>query len=232
MNEIKEAPNRETVSVTYTYSDYVNMSHNHINYKKRPGIYKYVKRTMDFLLASVALIILLPILILIAIIIVIDDPKGKPVFRQVRIGYQGKPFNIFKFRTMFAYVPANLPTKSIDNSDMLVTRVGKALRKYSLDELPQLINVVLGSMSLVGPRPLIPEEVEMHEVRRKGGAYSVLPGMTGLSQISGRDKILDDNKAYLDNLYARNVNFRQDFKILLATIPKVLCADGSYDIRK
>lgn len=133
---------------------------------------------------------------------------------------------------MYAYVSHNLPTNRREDPDAMITQYGRVLRKYSLDELPQLFNVIIGNMSLVGPRPLIPEEQDMHVARLKNGVYLVRPGITGLAQIKGRDMIESQEKAYWDTQYVQNISFTQDLKIILQSIPRVFQAEGVDDKKK
>lgn len=187
---------------------------------------KYVKNILDFLLSFILLIILSPLFLLIAIISKISEPKGKVFFRQARAGLNSQPFTCYKFRSMKMTAPAEASTWELDNPNDLITPLGKLLRKTSLDELPQLINIFLGDMSFVGPRPVILKETELIEARKANKADRVKPGITGLSQISGRDDLSPKEKAYTDGLYAADLSFRNDAKIILKTIPKVIKADG------
>ena len=122
--------------------------------------------------------------------------------------------------------PHDTPTHLLENPEQYITKVGKFLRKTSLDELPQLINILLGDMSLVGPRPLIPQEKYIHRLREQNGVYRVRPGMTGLAQINGRDKLLPDEKVRYDVAYLNHFGCRQDISIIFATLPGVLSGDG------
>ena len=154
------------------------------------------------------------------------DSEGGGFFRQVRIGKNSKAFVCYKFRTMYVTAPHNCPTSRLENGERYVTRVGRVLRRTSLDELPQLFNVLRGDMSLVGPRPLIAEEREVHRLRRERGVYDLRPGITGLSQISGRDRISDALKVELDQRYLAEFGFMQDVKIIGATVSKVISGEG------
>ena len=144
-----------------------------------------MKRAFDFTCSLIAVIILLPLFALLSLIILIDD--GKPVlFRQQRVGRNNEVFSIYKFRTMKNNT-GNVATAQLKNSDEFITRSGRFFRKTSLDELPQLFNILKGDMSFVGPRPLIPEEEEIRQLRNEKGVYAVRPGMTGLAQINGAE---------------------------------------------
>ena len=187
--------------------------------------YRIVKRLMDLVLSFVSLLILL-VPMLIVLIIDAVDLGGNPIFTQNRIGRGGKPFRIYKIRTMRRDTPRYLATGEISDPDRYITRVGRILRKLSIDELPQLLNILIGDMSIVGPRPLIPEEKGIHAMREKAGVYSLRPGMTGLAQINGRDTVLADEKVYWDTEYLRHFSFGQDLRIIFHSFIKVLAADG------
>lgn len=183
-----------------------------------------MKRLFDFFCSLVLLIVLSPILAIIALVILIDD--GPPViFRQSRVGKDERIFKIYKFRTM-KNGTRNAATHDLVESEDAVTRSGKGLRKLSLDELPQLVNIVKGDMSFVGPRPLIPEEKAIRELRRARGVYSVRPGVTGWSQVNGRDLVDDETKAKMDQEYVQRHSLLFDLKILLKTVVVVLKRDG------
>ena len=187
--------------------------------------YQLLKRIIDILVAiSVLAVSLLPMAI-IALVIYVDDP-GKVFFTHYRVGRNGKRFKLYKFRTMKMDTPKYLPTMDIGEPDKYITRAGVFLRKMSLDELPQLFNVIKGEMSLVGPRPLISDEYEIHAMRMKFGVYSVRPGITGLAQVNGRDLVSSAEKVRWDIKYVENFGFWQDVKIILMTIPKVFGREG------
>ena len=149
---------------------------------------KYVKPALDFIISFIGLLILSPFLLIFALIVKIDS-RGPVFFRQARCGANGKEFMIFKFRTMYVDAPKNTPTAMLENPEIYITRCGRWMRKLSIDELPQILNILKGEMSLVGPRPLVPNEVWMHEDRRQHGADWLKPGLTGWAQINGRDKL-------------------------------------------
>lgn len=201
-----------------------------------PRSYRIAKRTLDIVVASIGLVLLAPLMLLIAIAIKLDSP-GPVLFRQVRIGKGGKPFWFIKFRSMVKnaeqikreLIPKNEvrggPVFKMRN-DPRVTRVGRFLRRYSLDELPQLIHVLHGEMSLVGPRPPLPSEVASYgewEMRR----LSVTPGLTCLWQISGRSDIGFREWVELDHIYIDTMSFWTDLKILLFTVPAVITGKGA-----
>lgn len=181
-------------------------------------LYKNViKRILDISVSLVALIVLLIIALLIKF-----DSKGPVFFKQVRMGKDDVPFDILKFRSMYETAPHQMSTSQLDNTSQHVTTIGKFLRKTILDELPQLINVIKGDMSIVGPRPLILSEKNVLNLRTRNGASKVLPGITGLAQVNGRDELPDNEKAKFDSYYAANVSLSLDFKIIMKTFIDVL----------
>lgn len=187
--------------------------------------YCFVKRAFDFLLSACGLLVLLIPIALIALVVYIDDP-GSVIFSQRRVGKNGEQFRIYKFRTMKMDAPKYMATQDVDDPDKYITRVGHILRKLSLDEIPQLFNVLKGDMSLVGPRPLIPGEETIHTLRNRFGVYTVRPGVTGLAQINGRDAVSLVDKVRWDVKYVETIGLWNDVKILFATIPKVLGGVG------
>ena len=188
-------------------------------------IYCKVKRIMDTFLAAVGLVMLVIPMLLLAAVVYIDDP-GPVIFSQYRVGRQGKRFKLYKFLTMQLETPKYLSTMEVNDPKKYITRVGGLLRKLSLDELPQLINVMKGDMSLVGPRPLISDEYEIHAMRMRFGVYSIRPGMTGLAQINGRDLVSPADKVRWDVRYLEDFGFWMDLRILLGTIPKIIGGEG------
>ena len=190
------------------------------------GVYRrYVKRALDVAASLLLLIALLPVFALIAFAIKLDS-KGPVFFTQVRIGKDEKPFKIIKFRTMRVKAPSEMPTRLMQRSRAYITRVGRFLRITSLDELPQLINILKGDMSFVGFRPCLWNEYELDDERRRNGAYSVRPGITGIAQIRGRDELEPAEKARLDGVYARHVGFDYDFRIITKTVFAVFYKEG------
>ena len=165
-------------------------------------IYPAVKRVLDIVFSSLALVLLSPVLLILAVAIKLDS-SGPIFLRQKRMGRYKKEFVIFKFRTMRADTPRYVPTHLLDNPDQYITRVGRFLRKTSLDELPQLLNIVRGDMSIIGPRPVIKNEFDLIELRDKYGANDIRPGLTGWAQINGRDDLPNDVKAAYDGEYAK-----------------------------
>ena len=189
-------------------------------------LYKNViKRILDISVSLVALIVLLIPFVIISLLIKLDS-KGPVFFKQVRMGKDDVPFDILKFRSMYETAPHQMSTSQLDNPSHHVTTIGKFLRKTSLDELPQLINVIKGDMSIVGPRPFKLSAKNLLKLRTRKGAIKLLPGNTGLAQVNGRDELPDDEKAQFDNYYAANVSLSLDFKIIMKTFIDVLDERG------
>lgn len=190
------------------------------------GVYcRYTKRFLDIFFSIILIILLIPLMLFISLIIVLDS-KGGAIFKQKRMGRDGKIFTCYKFRTMRTDAPHSVPAKDLAHPELYVTRLGAFLRRSSLDELPQLFNVLKGDMSLVGPRPLICEEAEVHQMRKMAGIYMLRPGLTGLAQISGRNLLCDSDKIENDKIYLDNVRMRLDAKIILLTVGCVLGGKG------
>ena len=188
-----------------------------------------MKRLFDFTVSLVLIIMLVPIFLIISIIIAID--AGNPViYKQYRVGKDNRLFYIYKFRTMKNNTRL-AATKDLTEADSVITKSGRFLRKTSLDEMPQLFNVLKGDMSFVGPRPLIPEEKEIRILRKEYGIYSVRPGITGWAQVNGRDMLSDEEKALFDKEYIDKQSIAFDIKILIKTVMVVLkrenIAEGS-----
>lgn len=183
-----------------------------------------MKRFFDILISMCLLIIASPILILVATIIKLDS-KGPVFFTQMRIGKENNLFKFYKFRTMAVGTP-NVSTEELKNAKSYITGVGKALRKTSLDEIPQLINILKGDMTFVGPRPALYNQYKLKELRTRAGVHKLLPGVTGWAQINGRDHNNDFQKTELDKYYLEHKSFMVDIKILVMTVFKVLRCDG------
>ncbi len=187
--------------------------------------YLLLKRFLDIFFSSVLIILLLMPMAFIGLCVAVTTDGGA-IFKQIRVGKDGKPFTCYKFRTMYRDAPCNRPTEGFFDADRYITPLGKWLRKSSLDELPQLFNVLMGDMSLVGPRPLIEEEEDMHYLRRRCGVYALRPGITGLAQASGRDMLSSLEKVRLDARYTREVSLTEDTQILLKTLRQALLGQG------
>ena len=186
---------------------------------------KYIKRIIDFILSLVAIVILSPFLLLIAILIKLDS-EGPVLFKQKRIGMHKTHFYMLKFRTMRIDSPKDVPTHLLENPDQWITRVGKFLRKTSLDELPQLFNIIKGEMSIIGPRPALWNQDDLIAERDKYGANDVRPGLTGWAQVNGRDELPIEVKARYDGEYVQKMSFMFDLKCLLKTVVSVIKGEG------
>lgn len=188
-------------------------------------MYRSVKRGLDFVLSFVALLFLLPLLIVIAVLIKVES-KGPVLFRQKRVGQNQELFTIYKFRSMRTDAPKDTPTHLLDSSISYITPFGSFLRKSSLDELPQIVNILMGQMSIIGPRPALWNQYDLIEERQKVGANDVRPGLTGWAQINGRDELPIKEKARLDGEYIQRMSFWFDMEIFFKTITKVVSSDG------
>src|SRR5690554_7044125 len=187
--------------------------------------YLKIKRVIDLLISAMGLAILSPLLLVLAIIIRVDS-KGPVLFKQKRVGIHKAHFNMLKFRTMRIDTPKDTPTHMLKNPEQWITRVGRFLRKTSLDELPQIINIFKGEMSIVGPRPALWNQYDLIDERDKYGANDVPVGLTGWAQINGRDELEIDVKARLDGEYAEKIGLLMDVRCFFGTIFSVLRSDG------
>lgn len=185
----------------------------------------FIKRLFDIILSLLAIIILFIPGIIISICIKIES-KGSVFFKQKRVGKDKKYFMIYKYRTMRTDTPKDIPTHLLDNPEIYITKIGKVLRKTSLDELPQIINIIKGDMSIIGPRPALWNQDDLIAERDKYGANDIRPGLTGLAQINGRDELEIPIKAKIDGEYTKNISFLLDVKIFFKTIIKVFERDG------
>lgn len=186
---------------------------------------KFGKRILDIVLSGCILLCLSPLYLLIALAVVLDDP-GPVFFRQKRVGIHKSHFYILKFRTMKVSTPKDTPTHLLDNPQQYITRVGRVLRKTSMDELPQIFQIFTGKMSFVGPRPALWNQFDLIEERDKYGANDVMPGLTGWAQINGRDELPIDVKARFDGEYVQKQSFLFDCKCFFGTFLSVLRHDG------
>ena len=186
---------------------------------------KLFKRAVDAVLSLVGLIVLSPIFLILIVAIKIDDP-GSVFFAQKRVGDGKRHFMLYKFRTMKMSTPHDTPTHLLENPEQYITRVGRFLRKSSLDELPQIWNILRGDMSIIGPRPALWNQFDLIEEREKYGANDVRPGLTGWAQINGRDELEIPVKAKLDGEYVERMSFGFDCRCFFGTITSVLRSDG------
>ncbi|WP_444684990.1 sugar transferase [Alkalicoccus luteus] len=188
-------------------------------------MYMKIKRLIDIVLSLVGLIVLSPILLILIVGMKLDS-KGPILFKQKRVGINKTHFNILKFRTMKIDTPKDTPTHLLDNPDQYITKMGKFLRKTSLDELPQIWNIFVGQMSIIGPRPALWNQYDLIDERDKYGANDVPPGLTGWAQINGRDELPIEIKAKLDGEYVEKINLWMDVKCFFGTIVRVVKSDG------
>ncbi|MCU9612333.1 sugar transferase [Caldibacillus lycopersici] len=188
-------------------------------------IYPILKRVTDIVLACICLLLLSPFLLLVSITVKLSS-KGPVIFRQKRIGKYKKEFYIYKFRTMRIETPKDIPTHLLSNPEIFISKYGRFLRKTSLDELPQLFNILRGEMSFIGPRPALWNQFDLISEREKYGANDIYPGLTGWAQINGRDELSISVKAKLDGEYVKKSSFYFDLKIIFFTIFKVLKTEG------
>ena len=191
---------------------------------------RIIKRIIDFVLSLAGIIVLIPVWIILAFAIKIDDP-GPVLFKQKRIARDNKDgtvkyFYILKYRSMKTSTPKDMPTHLLKNPEQYITRVGGFLRKTSLDELPQIFNIFLGQMAIIGPRPALYNQTDLYEERAKYGANKVRPGLTGWAQINGRDELLIEDKARLDGEYVSRMSLLMDLKCFFGTFLSVLRQDG------
>lgn len=187
--------------------------------------YRKIKRMIDIFLALTGLMVLSPVFLIISIAIKLDS-KGPILFKQKRIGIYKNEFNILKFRTMSIQTPRDTPTHLLENPQRHITKIGKVLRKTSLDELPQIWNIFIGQMSIIGPRPALWNQEDLIKERDKYGANDVTPGLTGWAQINGRDELEIEVKAKLDGEYVQKMSFSFDMKCLIGTLVNVIKSSG------
>ncbi|RDW21457.1 lipid carrier--UDP-N-acetylgalactosaminyltransferase [Oceanobacillus arenosus] len=188
-------------------------------------MYMRIKRLIDIILSLIGIIVLSPVFLILIIAIKLDS-KGPVLFKQKRVGLNKSHFNILKFRTMRIDTPKDTPTHLLGNPDQYITKMGKFLRKTSLDELPQIWNIFVGQMSIIGPRPALWNQFDLIDERDKFGANNVPPGLTGWAQINGRDELPIEIKAKLDGEYVEKISFWMDTKCFFGTVISVLKSDG------
>lgn len=188
-------------------------------------MYLKIKRTIDIILSFMGLIILSPVFLILVVAIKLDS-KGPILFKQKRVGIHKKHFNILKFRTMHKNAPKDKPTHLLENTQQYITKIGRILRKTSLDELPQLINILKGEMSIIGPRPALWNQYDLIEERDKYGVNDIPVGLTGWAQINGRDTVDIVEKVKFDREYLENMSFMMDVRCFWGTIINVIKSDG------
>ena len=188
-------------------------------------MYMVVKRFGDIFLSLCGILVLSPVLLLLAVFIKLDS-KGPVLFCQKRVGIHKSYFMIYKYRTMRTDTPKDMPTHMLQNPDRHITRIGKILRRTSLDELPQLFNILLGHMSVIGPRPALWNQYDLIDERDKYGANDIRPGLSGWAQVNGRDELPIPLKAELDGFYVRNIGFVLDCRIFFLTVVAAVWGKG------
>ena len=188
-------------------------------------IYPKIKRLIDFSLSFLGLVILSPVFLILILSIKLDS-KGPVLFKQKRVGIHKSHFLILKFRTMRIDTPKDTPTHLLGDPDQYITRMGRFLRKTSLDELPQIWNIFIGQMSIIGPRPALWNQYDLIEERDKYGANDIKPGLTGWAQINGRDELPIEVKAKLDGEYVEKMSFHFDIRCFIGTLIRVVKSDG------
>jgi len=187
--------------------------------------YSVVKRVADVSLAAAAGAVLAPLIVLLVVLIKLDS-RGPVIFRQKRAGCGKSHFDMLKFRSMRADTPKDVPTHLLQDPDVYITRMGRFMRRTSLDELPQLYNIIVGDMSIVGPRPALWNQYDLIGLRERYGANNIRPGLTGLAQVMGRDELPIKVKARYDIMYYRRMNLVLDAQIILKTFENVISARG------
>ena len=188
-------------------------------------MYPYIKRSLDLFSSLLLIVVLSPVFAAVAVLIKAES-SGPVIFNQKRAGKNQRDFTIYKFRTMRQDTPRDTPTHLLQGTQNYVTVVGKVLRRLSLDELPQLVNILRGEMSFIGPRPALWHQFDLLEERERLGANGVLPGLTGWAQVNGRDELPIPVKAGFDGEYAARISFLFDVKILFLTVKKVFTGEG------
>ncbi len=204
------------MKTTYPYK----LTKKQINYMK-------LKSLMDFIVAGLGLIVLFPLFLIIVIAIKVEEGWDAPVFfKQKRVGFHKEYFNLYKFRSMRLDAPHDLPTHLFKNPEEYITKTGRILRRFSLDELPQLLNVLKGELSLCGPRPALWNQYDLNEERERYGVHQIKPGLTGWAQIHGRDELETKEKAYLDSYYLCHLGPMIDLRCFFGTFKIVLTGEG------
>ena len=196
-----------------------------IYFSEAKPLYPILKRMLDFLLALLALLLLSPLLLILAAAVRLTSP-GPALFTQHRVGLHRKLFTIYKFRTMRTDTPKDAPTHLLQDANRFITPLGRFLRASSLDELPQLINILRGDMAFVGPRPALWNQDDLIAARERAGANDVRPGLPGWAQINGRDELPIPVKVKYDREYVENLSLKMDARCFFGTILSVLRAEG------
>ena len=208
---------------------FVEFGEHYVHMTERQKQYLTVRSVIDRILAGIALVALSPLFLVVSIAQKVSAPDEPIFFLQKRVGKDAHCFNIIKFRTMKSSAPKNVATSDLESPEMYISKLGRILRDTSVDELPQLINVVKGEMSLIGPRPLVYTEREIRFLRRWYGVYQVRPGITGWAQVNGRDTVDIYDKVYYDREYVQNVSLKFDLEVLWKSVLVVLGRHGVVD---
>lgn len=187
--------------------------------------YLLLKRALDMVISAVGLVALAIPMLIVMVLIRVDSP-GPAIFKQDRMGKDGKPFIIYKFRTMRTHAPKDVASCELHNSEQYITKFGAFLRRSSIDELPQLLNILKGDMSFIGYRPVCLTEEKLNDLRKEYGVFALRPGITGLAQASGRDNVDYQQKALLDAQYVKTCSFKTDWNCLVKTIKVVISGEG------
>ena len=195
--------------------------------KKKRYFYRFIKRLFDIVVSFIALVILFIPFLIISLVIRIDS-KGPAIFKNRRVGRKGKIFKCWKFRSMSTEAPEEKAT-SLGGTDLYITKVGKFIRKTSIDELPQLFNVLVGKMSIIGYRPLVPTEEKCNKMREQLGVFTMRPGISGYAQVHGRDDVYYKNKAIMDAYYVKNASIWLDLKLIFESVGVVFGGKSNWD---
>lgn len=220
-------PNKNSMFVPedrFVFRDLIASHQVQLALKQR--VYLKIRRAFEIAAAACGLAVLVIPFAVIAIISKLTSPKEPVLFLQDRVGRGGKIFRMIKFRSMSTSAPHDIPTSELENAESYITPLGKFLRRTSIDELPQIINVLKGDMSIIGPRPLVPHEEPAQFLREYYGVYAVRPGITGLAQVNGRDTLNDVDKVRFDRAYVRNICPRLDLLVLLKSVGYVVKEEG------
>lgn len=209
----------ENINLKNNVNEEVEVGYYKLKFSQK--IYIFFKTIVEWLITLIACIILLPLWLILFIVIKIDS-KGPAIFKHYRVGKNGKVFKCCKWRSMMVKAPENVASRDFDDADVYITKVGKFIRKTSIDELAQLFNVLTFKMSLIGYRPLVPNESDIDMLRKENGIYQLKPGITGWAQVNGRDLVSPEHKVELDRYYLEHISLWLDIKIFFLTIKKII----------
>lgn len=227
-------PNEEADKAAFDYRTiyddayYEQYMANFVPNKKKRLFYRFLKRSFDIVMSLLMMIVLSPFMLIIALAVKCDS-KGEVIFKQERVGKNGKLFTCYKFRSMKKEAPRDCASSLLENPEQYQTRVGRFLRRFSLDELPQLWCVFIGTMTFIGYRPLVLTEEKCNEMRRRLGVFASRPGISGLAQVYGRDDLYYKNKAIMDAEYSKSASVLLDLKLMVKTVLVVMRREGNHD---